>query len=129
MIDVDDLRRRLLDLHRELLESQRIEAERFGGRMSASEVLQAAADDLRFSWLKSLSEPIAELDQARAEGDAAAATAAIARLRELLDPPDPDTAFGARYLRALQDHPGVVLAHRDVTAALARPGGPPRAGA
>ena len=33
-------------------------------------------------------------------------------------PPDPDTPFGARYLRALQDQPEVVLAHRDVTAAL-----------
>ena len=113
-----NLRDALLTLHRELLGEQRIQAERFGGRMSASEVLQAAADDLRFVWLKELSELIAALDEARAEDDEAAAEAAIARARELLDPPDPDTAFGARYLRALQDHPGVVLAHRDVTAAL-----------
>jgi hypothetical protein len=126
---MENLRDALLDLHRELLGEQRIQAERFGGRMSASEVLQAAADDLRFSWLKELSELIAALDEARAEGDDAAAEAAIARARDLVDPPDPDTAFGARYLRALQDHPGVVLAHRDVTAALARPGGPPPAGA
>jgi len=34
---------------------RRIQAERFGGRMSSSELLQAAADDLRFSWLKELS--------------------------------------------------------------------------
>jgi hypothetical protein len=33
-------------------------------------------------------------------------------------PPDPGTSFGARYLRALQEYPGVVLAHRDVVAAL-----------
>jgi hypothetical protein len=126
---MENLRDALLALHRELLGEQRIQAERFGGRMSASEVLQAAADDLRFSWLKELSELIAALDQARAEDDAAAAETSIARARDLLDPPDPDTAFGARYLRALQDHPGVVLAHRDVTAALARPGDPPPAGA
>jgi hypothetical protein len=61
---------------------------------------------------------IATLDQARADADEAAQDAAIARAKQLLAPPDPDTAFGARYLRALQDHPEVVLAHRDVTAAL-----------
>jgi hypothetical protein len=52
VVDVRWLRRALLELHRELLHAQRIEAERFGGRMSASESLQAAVDDLRFSWLR-----------------------------------------------------------------------------
>jgi hypothetical protein len=115
---MSDVRSALLELHRRLLEAQRVQTERFGGRMSSAELLQAAADDLRFSWLKELSELIATLDQARADEDVAAQEAAIARARELLAPPDPDTPFGARYLRALQDHPEVVLAHRDVTAAL-----------
>jgi len=119
MADIVALRQALLELHRQLLEAQRIEAERFGGRMSASEVLQAATDDLRFSWLRELSDLVATLDQARADDDAGESEAAVARARELLDPPDPSTAFGARYLRALQDHPGVVLAHRAVTATLA----------
>ena len=42
----------------------------------------------------------------------------LERARVLLAPPDPSTPFGARYLKALQDHPDVVFAHRDVTAAL-----------
>jgi hypothetical protein len=115
---VTDLRDALLELHRRLRDAQRIQAERFGGRMTAGETLQAAADDLRFSWLKVLSELIAALDQARADDDPEAMAAAVARARELLDPPQAETPFGARYLRALQDHPDVVLAHRDVTAAL-----------
>ena len=119
MTDVADLRRALVELHRELLAGQRIEAERFGGRMSASEVLQAATEDLRFSWLWELSELVAAFDEARRDGDEGAGRALVARTRELLAPPAGDTAFGARYLRALQDHPGVVMAHRDVTAALA----------
>jgi|SRR5215210_540644 len=119
MSDVASVRRALLELHRRLLEAQRVQAERFGGRMTATEVLQAAADDLRFSWLKELSELIAALDQARADDDADAAETAVEAARALLAPPDPETAFGARYLRALQDHPEVVMAHRDVTAALA----------
>ena len=118
MTDVASVRLALLELHRLLLETQRVQAERFGGRMTATELLQAAADDLRFSWLKQLSELIAELDQARADDDDAGVEAAVARARALLVPPDPDTPFGARYLRTLQDQPEVVLAHRDVTAAL-----------
>ena len=114
----DDVRPALLELHRQLLEAQRLEAERFGGRMTSTELLQAATDDLRFSWLTELSELIATLDQARADGDADATAAAEAHARRLLSPPDPDTPFGRRYLRALQDHPAVVLAHRNVTAAL-----------
>ena len=127
MADLVSLRRALLELHRQLLEAQRMQAERFGGRMSASEVLQAATDDLRFSWLKDLSELIAALDQARADDDAGASEAAVATARDLLAPPDANTAFGARYLQALQDHPGVVLAHRDVTAALGAASGDERA--
>jgi hypothetical protein len=119
MTDTSALRRALLELHRVLLQAQRIEAERFGGRMSSSEVLQAAADDLRFSWLKELSSLIAALDRARADEDAGAAAAAVDRACALLDPPDPATAFGARYLQALQHDPDVVFAHRDVRAALA----------
>jgi hypothetical protein len=120
--EIAALRTALLDLHRELLQVQRIQAERFGGRMSAGEVLQAAAEDLRFDWLRTLSQLIGQLDEASAavpEGPGGVAVV-VARARELLAPPDPETTFGARYLQALQDHPGVVLAHRSVTAALER---------
>ena len=119
--DVDSLRDALVELHRRLLATQRIQAERFGGRMSASEVLQAAADDLRFSWLKDVSELVAALDAAVADDDPVAIDLLVARARELLGPPDPDTAFGARYLRVLQEDPSVVIAHRDVMAALPAP--------
>jgi hypothetical protein len=118
-LDVAPARTALLELHRLLLGAQRIQAERYGGRMSASELLQAATDDLRFSWLTQILELIAELDQARTDGDAGAAAAALDKARALLAPPDPDTAFGIRYLQVLQERPEVVFAHRDATAALA----------
>ena len=63
MSDDRALRQALLELHRVLLDGQRIEAERFGGRMTSAELLQAAADDLRFSWLKELSELISGLNE------------------------------------------------------------------
>jgi len=120
MTETQALRTALLHLHRELLQVQRVQAERFGGRMSAAETLQAAADDLRFSWLRELSTLVTELDQARSAGDEEQVAAGVERARALLDPPDAESSFGARYLRVLQEHPEAVLAHRDVTAALAR---------
>jgi hypothetical protein len=116
--DTQALRSALLTLHRELLQIQRGEAERFGGRMTAAETLQAAADDLRFSWLTRLSQLIAQLDQARTDDDPHAVLTALAETRALIAPPDPETAFGTRYLQMLQAHPEVVFAHRDATAAL-----------
>ena len=121
MADVRSLRPALLELHRELLQAQRIEAERFGGRMSASETLQAAVDDLRFSWIRTVSALISELDEAVGTDDSegqAAVDRVVRQARDLFVAPDPETSFGARYLRALQDQPGVILAHRDVVAAL-----------
>jgi hypothetical protein len=116
--DVTPARTALLELHRRLLQTQRIQAERFGGRMTATELLVAATEDPRFSWLTQLSQLIAELDQARSDADAGATQATLTRARGLLAPPDPDTAFGARYLQVLQEQPEVVFAHRDATAAL-----------
>jgi gluconate kinase len=117
-VDDDAARRALVKLHQELLDEQRKAAERISGRMSASETLQAATEDLRFSWLTTIANLITELDAARAEDDQVRRSAALAHARDLLVEPDETTAFGARYLRALQDHPAVVFAHRDVVAAL-----------
>src|SRR3954464_5846156 len=64
--EIATLRTALLELHRELLEAQRIQAERFSGRMSAGELLQAAAEDLCFDWLRTLSQLIGQLDEAAA---------------------------------------------------------------
>jgi hypothetical protein len=117
--DTQRARDALLELHRRLLRAQQIQVERSDGRMSANELLQAAVVDARFGWLTRLSELVAGLDHARSEADAEATDAALAEARELLAAPDPGTTFGSRYLQTLQDHPDVVFAHRDATAALA----------
>src|SRR3954454_8793690 len=100
MTDTSVVRRALIQLHRVLLNAQRIQAERFGGRMSSSELLQAAADDLRFSWLKELSSVIAALDQAHADEDPAGARGGRRAGARAAESADPVTAFGTRYLRA-----------------------------
>ena len=120
-IDVTVARPALLELHRRLLQAQRIQVERYGGRMNAGEVLQAATQDARFSWLTQLSKLIAELDQARFDADHDAAQTALSETRALMMAPDPETEFGRRYLEILQAHPEVVFAHRDATVALSAP--------
>jgi hypothetical protein len=105
--DTRKARAGLLELHRRLLQAQRVEVERFGGRMTPGELLQAATEDLRFSWLRELSQLLAD------DSDDA-----VARAGALIAPPDPDTPFGARYLHCLQTYPDVVIAHRDAVAAL-----------
>ncbi|WP_354701637.1 hypothetical protein DSM112329_01963 [Paraconexibacter sp. AEG42_29] len=110
----------LVQLHRELLDEQRKEVERVHGRLTAMQALQAATEDQRFAWLGPLAGLITELDAARAEQDEPRADAALVRVDALLRVPDPATAFGYRYLDALQQHPAVVLAHRDLVAALPR---------
>jgi hypothetical protein len=117
-VNAAELRRSLLELHRLLLDFQRRQVERISGRMSPAELLQAATDDLRFSWLNELFHPIAALDQAHHDEDTAGAEQALARIRALIAPPDPESGFGRRYLQALQEEPEIVLVHRDVTAAL-----------
>jgi hypothetical protein len=114
------LRTALLDLHRELLGAQVIEVERATGRaMTPNEVLKAAMEDPRFLWLRELSGLVAELDaeisSAKSEDRIAAVDAHLERTRALVSPPDPESAFGALYLRSLQRNPSVVMAHSSVT--------------
>jgi hypothetical protein len=63
---------------------------------------------------------LAELDEGLAVQDRDHVDSVIARARGVLAPPDAASTFGSRYLQALQDHPAVVLAHRDLVAALDR---------
>ena len=120
------VRPRLLELHRQLLEAERADMERFQGRMSGAEFLQIATDSLRLAWLQPISELIVGIDEtlegkgrepeAADTGDAAAAL--IDRARALVDPPDAESAFGRRYLGMLQRHPGIVMAHSELLQAL-----------
>lgn len=119
-----ELRTLLLDLHRELLSGQVIESERATGHsLRPGDVLKAAMEDPRFAWLRALSGLVADLDSeisaARAEQREPDLSPALERTRELVAPPDGDSEFGRMYLRALQRNPDVVIAHRDLTSAIA----------
>ncbi len=117
-----ELRGVLLEIHRELLHGQRMNVERLYGRMSAGELLQASIDDPRFDWLRPLSELVSDIDALLADAerrdDQGARQALVDRTRALLAPPDGESAFGRRYLRALQEEPAVGVAHGRLAGAL-----------
>lgn len=112
------LRDGLLAVHRELLQLQRVDTERIHGRMSDGEVLQASIDDMRFDWLRPLSELASDIDALLADedrrDDLEAQQELVDRARALIAPPDAETPFGTRYLNALQREPGVGVAHGQV---------------
>jgi len=122
--DLTPLRSRLLDLHRQLLEAERVDLERYGGRLTGAEFLQIASQSFRLAWLRPLSELIVAIDEALDAGveePAESPEALVARVRALVAPPDDGTPFGRRYLTMLQVSPAVVMAHSALVGAL-----PPR---
>jgi hypothetical protein len=83
------LRPQLLELHRSLVESQRIGYERVHGRTSAADFLQVLINDPAFAWLKPLTGLVAQLDEVLASNG----------------------EFQRRYRDELHQSPDVALAH------------------
>lgn len=111
---VDTLRHELLELHRAVLDAQRIQYERTHGRVETSgELLGLVLEHRDFDWIRALSALIARLD-AWAEEKSAATDAALAAivgaLRDLVRPGGV-SAFGARYWAMVESEPDVTVAH------------------
>jgi hypothetical protein len=106
-----------------LLASERVDLERYGGRLTGAEFLQIASESFRLAWLRPLSELIVAIDEALhdPETTAEAREGLVARVRAMVAPPDAGTPFGRRYLALLQVSPDVVMAHSALVRAL--PGG------
>ena len=110
------LRRVLLNLHKTLLDAERVRYERQHGRITSGRLLQLALGDPQFAWLHPLSELVVRIDELiddenpPAEGDV---RALVTEARTLLLPADAATFFGRRYLESLQEEPAIVLAHRE----------------
>jgi hypothetical protein len=117
-----DLRIKLLHLHKQLLETERIRYEQVRGRVSNSELLQLASNHDRFAWLHHLLESIVQIDELIHSDEpitSEAIAALIADVRILLTPDEAGNDFAVKYDAALQRSPDVVLAHADLVALLA----------
>ncbi|HLO50627.1 MAG TPA: hypothetical protein VK211_19575 [Kamptonema sp.] len=119
---LSELRIKLLDLHKILLNTERVTYEQVRGNVSRGELLQLAINDERFAWLHQLSELILQIDDL-IHADEPVTKEAIASLvnevRTLLTPDESGNDFAIKYDAALQRNPDVVLAHADVVMVLA----------
>jgi catechol 2,3-dioxygenase len=113
-----ELRGRLLNLHKVLLDDARAAYEMDRGRIaSATNLLQLVINDPWFAWLHPLSELVVRIDEtieADSPATEADGAALLDQVERLLAPAESGETFARRYFEALQRQPSVVLAHADV---------------
>jgi catechol 2,3-dioxygenase-like lactoylglutathione lyase family enzyme len=113
-----EVRLRLLDLHKVLLDDAKVAYELDRGRIPSNlTLLQLAINDPWFAWLHPLSELVVRIDVALQPDGAATDADGIMLLEQverLLSPAQGDEPFAQRYYEALQRQPAVITAHGDV---------------
>jgi len=121
---LEEVRQALLDLHKTLVDSERVTYEKTVGTIgSPNHFLQLLTTDPWFAWLQPLSQLIVAMDEALEEKEpltAAAVDAAIKEANVLLAPSELGEGFSHHYFDALQRDPDVVIAHADVMKLLAK---------
>jgi hypothetical protein len=115
--DPDKLRHALLELHKTLLDAQRIRYERDNGRVeSRGELLDLVLRDESFEWLRVLSALIAQLDEL-AEADKADGEDKDAEMRVVLDRLrtlvrfEGNSGFTVPYREIIEAVPDALVAH------------------
>jgi hypothetical protein len=115
---LDPLRLELLELHRSVIEAQRIDYERTHGRVETNaEFLGLVLNHPQFEWIRVLSSLIASMDALEDAGAAAGEgerEALLGRLRDLLHPRGADRVFTERYWRMVEEDPEVTVPHARV---------------
>ena len=105
---MSELGRRLLELHKALVEVEREGYERARGRMTDGEFLKALIDDPGFAWLAPLTALIVRLDELDTHDIPPEYRMEVKRL---LKPDDLGSAFQRRYHEILQKSPDALVAH------------------
>jgi hypothetical protein len=112
---LQDLRIALLNLHKALVDSERVSYEKtVGGIQSPNHFLQLLLNDPWFAWLQPISQIIVAMDEALEAKEPltdASADALITQTRQLLVASEIGEGFSRHYFDALQLDPDVVLAH------------------
>ncbi|TMH83502.1 MAG: hypothetical protein E6H49_02040 [Betaproteobacteria bacterium] len=128
---LDKLRHALLQLHKTLLDAQRIRYERDYGRVeSTGELLALVLEDASFEWLRVLSALIARLDELAEVDDkdvSGELRAVIDRLRTLVRF-EGNIGFTGPYREIVEAVPDALVAHVQLSRLLADFGAAGRAG-
>jgi hypothetical protein len=112
---VEQLRHVLLELHKSLLDAQRIEYERARGRIETrGEFLGLVLNHPQFEWIRAMSALIAQMDEwaEEAEGTTEEQFEGIVEaLRDLIRPEGTNAAFSPKYWHLVNNTPDVTVAH------------------
>ena len=123
---LDRLRHALLQLHKTLLDAQRIRYEREHGRVeSRGELLALVLEDASFEWLRVLSALIARLDELAEVDDkdvSGELRAVVERLRTLVRF-EGNEGFTGPYREIVEAVPDALVAHVQLSRLLNGPGG------
>lgn len=115
---LNEVRTRLLALHKALLEDARTQYEMDRGRIpNSGALLQLVINDPWFAWLHQISEIIVRIDEVTVPSSAGTepdGRALLDQIDRLLMPSETGDPFSRRYFEAIQRQPAVVLAHGDV---------------
>lgn len=119
-----DLSTRLLRLHGILLDRERRAYEERHGSVASRELLHLLLHDEHFSWLRSLSAMIANIDEMVDADDPISPESVRGAFREAyrLLKSGSGGAFQDKYHVALQDSPDVIMAHAAVSRVLSESG-------
>ena len=116
-----DMRVRLLNLHKVLLEDTKVAYELDRGRVASNaSLLQLVINDPWFAWLHPLSELVVRIDETlqpdapATESDGAMLLEQVERLLSPAQGIKGDVSFAQRYYDALQRQPAVIVAHAEV---------------
>ena len=114
---LQELRNALLDLHKTLVDSERVGYEKtFGSIQSPNHFLQLLTHDPWFAWLQPFSQLIVAMDEALEEKEPLTTTgfnALVNQTQLLLVASETGDGFARHYFDALQRDPDVVLAHAE----------------
>lgn len=117
-MQVEAVRHAMLELHRRLIDVQRIQYEKLHGRVETpSEFLGLVLEHPDFEWIRALSSLVARLDEWREDEarDAGELAALVAALRRLIQPQGSDTDFSRKYWEMIEGSPEVLIEHVKLT--------------
>ena len=114
---IHDVRLRLLELHKTIVDASRREYEWLHGRQSDPAFLEVLLRDPAFAWLGPLTALIVALDEA-SEQNASLDAEWISRIRKILTPDASGPEFNRKYGEFTQRVPDILVAHGAVMHAL-----------
>ena len=117
-----EVRLQLLHLHKALLDSERNVYEQLHGRIaSKGEFLRLVLEDDWFSWLRSISQLIVEIDEnlsAKEPINLNTATELLQTVQKLLQPTEEGTPLQMRYHDAIQRDVDIAFMHAQIYSSL-----------